>query len=361
LRRRAVQQHAIIHPAPEDDSDISRHIFPEIDADDSVLTDLDKVFGSSLFDAVHTGVDLRRSFEMHMLGAGIGLFPAAAVSSYMSIGSGGYSTAVDELIAQPEAGLLMGWAAVSLILHPLVVTQLVVRRSMLSYPFCEMAACVGGVLAGSYFAEDKCRTQSCDGVQPITVLQGAALVVLAAMLTFRANGALASLERDYAEASLRSLKERLPKLSSVPVLALCTTDDATSERLYAQAFNWMDAAYPNASPREEEGEASNPLLRAEDEASKQMIVEQLLPLDQLLEEEELDAAYYDDDHNFSSTSDTMASLASRASGSSGLTNQELELNSRYQRLVHNDQAILGPNTLSTSPVFGKNEQKKKFK
>ena len=142
---------------------------------------------------------------------------------------------------------------------------------------------------------------------------------------------------------------------------------------------------------EEEGEASNPLLRAEDEASKQMIVEQLLPLDQLLEEEEvvlrlgrgvgrgvgsssgpacsleywvcaqLDAAYYDDDHNFSSTSDTMASLASRASGSSGLTNQELELNSRYQRLVHNDQAILGPNTLSTSPVFGKNEQKKKFK
>merc|ERR1712166_363937 len=98
-----------------------------------------------------------------------------------------------------------------------------------------------------------------------------------------------------------------------------------------------------------EGEASNPLLRAEDEASKQMI------------EEQLDAAYYDDDHNFSSTSDTMASLASRASGSSGLTNQELELNSRYQRLVHNDQAILGPNTLSTSPVFGTNEQKKKFK
>ena len=186
LRRRAVQQHAIIHPEPEDDSDISRHIFPEIDADDSVLTDLDKVFGSSLFDPVHTGVDLRRSFEMNMLGAGIGLFPAAAVSSYMSVGSGGYGTAVDELIAQPEAGLLMGWAAVSLILHPLVVTQLVVRRSMLSYPFCQMAACVGGVLAGSYFAEDKCRTQSCDGVQPITVLQGAALVILAAMLVSEA-------------------------------------------------------------------------------------------------------------------------------------------------------------------------------
>ena len=176
----------------------------------------------------------------------------------------------------------------------------------------------------------------------------------------------------------------------------------TSERLYAQAFNWMDAAYPNASPSAlmrgcgvwtegpctgDEGEASNPLLRAEDEASKQMIVEQLLPLDKLLGEEEvglrlgrgigrglgrgpacsleywvcaqLDAAYYDNDHNFSSTSDTMASLASRASGSSGLTNQELELNNRYQRLVHNDQAILGPKTLS--PVFGKNEQKKKFK
>ena len=67
----------------------------------------------------------------------------------------------------------------------------------------------------------------------------------------------------------------------------------------------MDAAYPNASPSErscagvvyglmiarctgeEEGEASNPLLRAEDEASKQMIVEQLLALDQLLEEEEV--------------------------------------------------------------------------
>lgn len=348
MKFRAAQKHATIHPEEQlDDIDLNRHVFPEPQLEDATLTELDRVFGSSLYDSLFLGLDLGSAHQMNMLGAGLGLLPAAVLVTFWVEPSGWHNTIYNQLVEHPIAGPLLGSVALGVVFHPLAVSLVVIDRSVLLYPMCELVTVVLSVVVGSYYAEiEDHRADAGDGVHPVALIQGLSLSAFTVFWVWRLNSSIDCYERRYAQNSLASLKERLPMLSRVVSAPSKGVDARVAVDLYATGCNWAleergaEGLRLRSAATRANSEQESLSSGLEDIHSILSGVAMEDPEDEGIDEQVM-ASYHEDDH----LSSTKLSLASVRSKNEHVSSRPPTHKSRGgSRLVVQDegQVVLGP-------------------